>query len=112
MLEGAGMCVELILLPLILDRYMSRFCVNPRFSRFLRSIGTVPSGPFSTPSMASSGIAFVTLCPASCNSRFVAAAGGGLAMVPCDSTGIQSIIWPLGVVVVLTMVNSSCRRLK
>ncbi len=62
--------------------------------------------------MANSGIALIAVCPASRNSKFVAAGGGGVAIVPCESVGIQSMIWPLGVVVVLTMVKLSFWRLK
>ncbi len=91
---------------------MSRLCVNPSFSKFLRRIGTVPSGPFSAPSMANSGMAWVALCLASRNSRSVAGGGGGVAMVPCEPMGIQSIVLPLDVVVVLTIVKASCWRLK
>ena len=76
------MCVEVGLLPLVLDKYISRLWVKPSFSRFLRRMGTVPSGPFSTPSMANSGVAWDALCRGSCNSRSVTAGGGAVAMIP------------------------------
>ena len=98
-----------------LPRRCVKVCLLLSNFRSCRRMGTVPPGPFSAPSI-SSKVRGRFVCQESDSElestlasgdgwKGDAGRGGGEATSPWDSMGIQSMIWPSGWMVVLTILR-------